>query len=60
MVTMPTLIEDPPVQEAPVHVEITASEFRHDRARREWLMIGFGLSVLVALPGTRDRRVRPG
>ena len=34
---------------APVHVEITAAEFRHDRARREWLMIGLALSVLVTV-----------
>ncbi len=46
---MPTLTEDPPVQDPPVHVEITASEFRHDRARREWLMIGLALSVLITL-----------
>ena len=32
-----------------MHVEITAAEFRHDRARREWLMIGLGLSVLVTV-----------
>ncbi|HYH90110.1 MAG TPA: multicopper oxidase domain-containing protein [Solirubrobacteraceae bacterium] len=30
------------------HIVITAEEVRHDRARREWLMIGFGLAVLVA------------
>ena len=47
----------------PVHVEITAAEFRHDRARREWLMIGLALSVLVTVMvivvavfgGIRDR-----
>jgi hypothetical protein len=33
----------------PVQIEITAAEFRHDRARREWLMIGLALSVLVTI-----------
>ena len=33
----------------PVQIEITAAEFRHDRARREWLMIGLALSVLVTV-----------
>jgi len=36
-------------QEPPVQVWITAAEFRHDRARREWLMVGLGLSCLVAV-----------
>ena len=36
-------------QSPPVHFEITAAEFRHDRARREWLMIGLALSVLVTV-----------
>ena len=36
-------------QAPPVHVEITAADWRHDRARREWMMIGLVLSVLVAL-----------
>ena len=36
-------------QSPPVHVEITAAEFRRDRARREWLMIGLALSVLVTV-----------
>jgi FtsP/CotA-like multicopper oxidase with cupredoxin domain len=49
MVTVPTLTEDPPAETPPVHVEITAAEFRHDRARREWLTIGLALSVLVTL-----------
>jgi FtsP/CotA-like multicopper oxidase with cupredoxin domain len=61
---MPTLPRDPeqhpvpPVdyesaegldREPPVHVDITAEDYRHDRARREWMTIGFGLAVLVAL-----------
>jgi len=40
---MSTFTPEPPVQ-----VEITADEWRHDRARREWLMIGLALSLLVA------------
>jgi FtsP/CotA-like multicopper oxidase with cupredoxin domain len=36
-------------QAPPVQIEITAAEFRHDRARREWLMIGLALSVLVTI-----------
>jgi nitrite reductase (NO-forming) len=40
---MSTFTEEPPVQ-----VEITAEEWRHDRARREWLTIGLALAVLVA------------
>ena len=36
-------------QAPPVHVEITAAEFRRDRARREWLMIGLALSVLITV-----------
>jgi nitrite reductase (NO-forming) len=43
MVNMPQLTEDPPV-----HVEITASDWKRDRARREWLGIGLVLAVLVA------------
>ena len=61
---MPTLTPDPeqhptaPVDyeaaegldQAPaVLVEITAADWRRDRARREWLMVGVGLSVLVAV-----------
>jgi FtsP/CotA-like multicopper oxidase with cupredoxin domain len=46
---MPALTEDPPAETPPVHVEMTAAELRHDRARREWLMIGLALSVLVTL-----------
>jgi hypothetical protein len=30
-------------------IEITAAESRHDRARREWLMIGLALSVLITV-----------
>ncbi len=49
MVGMPTLIEDPPVQVDPVHVEITAADWRRDRARREWMLLGLVLTALVAL-----------
>ena len=31
------------------HIVITAEDVRHDRARREWLMIGLGLSALVTV-----------
>jgi FtsP/CotA-like multicopper oxidase with cupredoxin domain len=56
---MPTPIRDPEqdavdyelaegLDDAPaVHVEITAADFRRDRARREWLLVGLGLSVLI-------------
>jgi hypothetical protein len=30
-----------------VQIEITAAEFRRDRARREWLMIGLAVSAMV-------------
>ena len=43
-----------------MHVEITAAEFRHDRARREWLMVGLGLSVLVTLLAVMRDRLRRG
>lgn len=41
---MSTLTEDPPVQ-----VEIAAEDWRRDRARREWMLIGLALSCLVTL-----------
>jgi hypothetical protein len=43
-VDMSTLTEDPPVQ-----VEIAAEDWRRDRARREWMLIGLALSCLVTL-----------
>ena len=61
MVDMSTLAPDParnPVdyeaaegldQAPPVHVEITAEDWRRDRARHEWMLIGLVLTGLVAL-----------
>src|SRR5687768_8416355 len=61
---MPTFTPDPEQRPTPpvdyeaaegldqapaVLVEITAADWRRDRARREWLMVGVGLSVLVAV-----------
>jgi hypothetical protein len=58
-VGMSTLTEDPPVQiDPPVQVEITAADWRHDRARREWMLIGLVLTGLVALLARRAGRRR--
>ena len=32
-----------------VHVDISAEDWRRDRARREWMMIGLGLACLIAV-----------
>ena len=37
------------LEEPAVHVDISAADWRRDRARREWMMIGLALSCLITL-----------
>jgi nitrite reductase (NO-forming) len=37
------------LDEPAVHVDISAEDWRRDRARREWMMIGLALSCLITL-----------